>query len=88
MTRDKKKNDIRGSGTILRGTIVSTGMKDTVVVAVHRYVKLPKIRKYVRKTKRYSVHAPSDTRGVGDTVSIQSCRPISKTKSFVLLPSL
>lgn len=67
---------------MLRGVVVSDKMKDTVVVLVSRYVKHPKYKKYMTRTKRYKAHNPGNTKKEGDTVSIRSCRPLSKGKSF------
>ena len=69
----------------LRGTAVSTKIKDTVVVAIDRYVKHPVYGKYRRITKRYKVHSPGETIGVGDKVTIESCRPVSKGKNFQVI---
>ena len=66
----------------LRGVVVSDKMKDTVVVLVSRYVKHPKYKKYLTKTKKYKAHNPGNTKKEGDKVVIRSCRPISKDKSF------
>ncbi len=70
---------------ILRGTVVSDKMQDTVVVAVERYVKHPKYKKYMRQTKRYHVHNPGNRAKEGEKVIIRSCRPLSKTKSFEIV---
>lgn len=69
----------------LRGVVVSDKMKDTVVVAIHRLVKHPKYKKYVRVTKRYKVHDAGNTKHTGDRVEIAECRPISKDKHFKIL---
>ncbi|TSC83521.1 MAG: small subunit ribosomal protein S17 [Parcubacteria group bacterium Gr01-1014_17] len=69
----------------LRGVVVSDKMKDTVVVAVHRLVKHPKYKKYVRITKRYKAHDAGNTKHTGDRVEIAECRPISKDKHFRVL---
>ena len=66
----------------LRGVVVSDKMKDTVVVRVTRYVKHPKYKKFMKLSKRFKAHNPGNTVHTGDTVTIRSCRPISKTKSF------
>lgn len=68
-----------------RGTVVKTAMKDTATVAVSRYVKHPKYDKYQVRTKKYLVHDPENTAKVGDKVTIQACRPISKLKRFKLV---
>lgn len=70
---------------VLRGTVVSDKMKDTVVVLVNRYVKHPKYKKYIKSSKKYKAHNPGNTVKVGETVNIRSCRPISKTKSFEVI---
>jgi small subunit ribosomal protein S17 len=64
------------------GTVVSDKMKDTVVVRVTRYVKHPKYKKYMKLSKRFKAHNPGNTVKEGDTVTIRSCRPISKQKNF------
>lgn len=66
----------------LNGVVVSDKMKDTVVVLVERYVKNEKYHKFVNMSKRYKVHNPGNTKKVGDKVTIESCRPISRHKSF------
>ncbi len=68
----------------LDGVVVSDKMQKTVVVSVERYVKHPKYHKFIIKSKRYSVHDEDGSAKVGDKVSIQSCRPMSKQKFFML----
>ncbi len=72
-------------GRVLRGTVVSTKMQDTIVVAVDRYVKHPKYKKYLRRTKKYLVHDKGNTRAEGEAVSIREAKPISKRKRFELV---
>jgi small subunit ribosomal protein S17 len=72
----------------LTGTVVKTAMKDTATVAVNRFVKHPKYKKYQTRTKKYLVHDPGNTAKVGDKVTIVSCRPISKLKHFKLAGTL
>lgn len=69
----------------LVGTVVSTKMKDTITVAVNRYVKIPKYKKYVTRTKKYLAHDAGNTKAVGDRVTIRSTRPMSKRKSFIVV---
>jgi len=67
---------------VLSGVVVSDKMKDSVVVAVMRYVRHPKYQKYVKRIKRYTAHDAGNARKVGEKVTIVECRPISKTKHF------
>ncbi len=73
------------NGRVLRGTVVSSKMTDTITVAVERYVKHPKYKKYQRLTKKYLVHDKGNTATVGQQVDIKEVRPISKRKSFELV---
>ena len=66
------------------GVVVKTAMKDTATVAVSRYVKHPKYKKYQVRTKKYLVHDEGNTAQVGDRVTIVACRPISKRKRFMI----
>ena len=69
----------------LRGTVVSDKMQDTAVVAVSRYVKHPKYKKYMKQTKRYHAYNPGNRAKEGEAVTIRSCRPLSKRKSFEIV---
>ena len=72
-------------GRVLRGKVVASKMTDTITVAVERYVKHPKYKKYLRRTKKYLVHDTGNTAKIGDIVEIKEVRPISKRKSFTLV---
>jgi small subunit ribosomal protein S17 len=65
-----------------QGTVVKTAMKDTATVAVSRYVKHPKYKKYQTRTKKFLVHDEGNTVKVGDQVTIVACAPVSKLKTF------
>ena len=77
-----KQNTQPNKRKTLKGVVVSDKMKDTVVVLVDRYVKNEKYQKFMTLSKRYKVHNPGNTKKVGEVVVIESCRPISKHKSF------
>ena len=83
--RNTKKPAHAPKRQILNGVVMSDKMKDTVVVAVERYVKDEKYHKFITLRKRYKVHNPGNTKKVGDKVSIESCRPISRHKSFKIV---
>ncbi|NCN52615.1 30S ribosomal protein S17 [Candidatus Parcubacteria bacterium] len=72
-------------GRVLRGTVVASKMQDTITVAVERYVKHPKYKKFQRRTKKFLVHDKGNTANVGDTVDIRETRPLSKRKRFELV---
>ncbi len=75
------------NGRVLRGTVVSTKMKDTITVAVERYVMHPKYKKFMRRTKKFLVHDAGNTATEGMIVDIHETRPLSKRKRFTLITS-
>lgn len=72
-------------GREFRGTVVSTKMKDTVTVAVERYVKHPKYQKFMRRTKKFLAHDEGNTVKEGEIVTIRETKPISKRKNFIVV---
>ncbi|PIR83858.1 30S ribosomal protein S17 [Candidatus Kaiserbacteria bacterium CG10_big_fil_rev_8_21_14_0_10_51_14] len=73
------------TGKTLEGVVVKSAMKDTCTVQVERYVKHPKYKKYLRRSKKFLVHNPGNTAQVGEKVVIRETRPISRRKRFVLV---
>ena len=69
----------------LKGTVVSDKMNKTVVVAVTRFVKHAKYQKYLKITKKYKAHDETNSAHVGDSVMIESTRPLSKDKHFTIV---
>ncbi|MGV2981363.1 30S ribosomal protein S17 [Camelimonas sp. ID_303_24] len=70
---------------VLQGTVVSDKGDKTVVVKVERRFTHPLFKKTVRRTKNYHAHDEGNVFKVGDEVLIQESKPISKTKSWVVL---
>ena len=74
---EKKKQEIVGK-------VVSAACDKTITIEVVTYKKHPLYKKNVKTTKKYAVHDEENKAKVGDTVKAVSCRPISKSKKFVL----
>ena len=70
---------------VWRGVVVSKSGNKSVTVQIDYKVKHPKYGKYIRRRTKLGVHDEQNTAGVGDTVEIAECRPISKRKSWRLL---
>ncbi len=84
-TKQPAKETAAPRRKVLSGVVVSDKMKDTVVVLIERYVKDEKYHKFLNLRKRYKVHDTGNTKKIGDKVMIESCRPISKHKSFKIV---
>lgn len=73
---------------IFTGTVLSNRMKDTIVVEVEETKKHPLYGKRYKRLKKYYVHDIGNKAQIGDKVEIQEARPISKTKSWILIKIL
>ncbi len=70
---------------ILQGVVTSDQNAQTVTVSVERRFTHPVLKKTIRKSKKYRAHDANDQFKVGDTVRIQECAPISKTKRWEVI---
>ena len=70
---------------ILQGVVVSDKQDKTLVVKVERRFTHPLLKKTVRRSKNYHAHVENKTQKVGDTVSIEETRPISKLKRWIVI---
>jgi small subunit ribosomal protein S17 len=67
------------------GRVVSNKMDKTVTVLIERKVKHPIYGKYIRRSSKLHVHDEQNACQEGDLVSIEQCRPVSKTKAWRLV---
>ena len=66
------------------GVVVSDKMDKTITVRVERRVKHPVYGKFVRKSSKVHAHDEDNTCQIGDTVTVVECRPLSKSKTWML----
>jgi len=69
---------------MLVGQVVSDKMDKTVTVRVERYVKHPLYKKYIRRSTKLHAHDEDNSCRIGDVVSIEQCKPVSKSKAWRL----
>lgn len=67
------------------GRVVSNRMDKTIVVEVVRTLKHPLYERVIRTKSKLHAHDEKGEAGVGDTVRVMECRPLSKTKRWRLL---
>ena len=65
-----------------RALVTSDKMDKTVVVEVVRRFRHAKYKKFVKRRLRYSAHDPDNSCSVGDVVTIEETRPLSKSKRW------
>ncbi|KAF0192909.1 MAG: rpsQ [Gammaproteobacteria bacterium] len=67
------------------GRVVSDKMDKTITVLIERRVRHPIYGKIVRRSTKLHAHDEQNECGEGDTVIIEQCRPLSKSKSWRLV---
>jgi len=82
----EKKMGSTEKAMIFTGKVVSVNDTDkTIVVKVERRFTHPLLKKTVRRSKNYHAHDENKTFKVGDTVSIEETKPISKLKKWTVI---
>jgi len=70
-------------GRILKGLVLSTKMKRTIIVRRDYLHYIPKYRRFEKRHKNIAVHcSPAFSVKEGDVVTMGECRPLSKTVRF------
>ena len=73
-------------GRIFVGTVIKTSTSKTAKIEFPYLVNLPKYERYEKRRTRLQVHVPPCIKvNIGDRVKVMECRPISKTKNFVVI---
>ena len=82
MNEEKAVTIEAGVRRAVRGSVIRARSDKSITVLVVRQFKHPLYKKYIRRSTRLHAHDESNDCKEGDTVLIEECRPISKTKSW------
>ena len=74
----------QASKRTLIGRVVSDKMEKTVTVLIERRVKHPMYDKIIVRSSKYHAHNANNEAKAGDLVEIEECRPMAKTKAWVV----
>lgn len=66
------------------GKVVADSTEKTVKVEVEGIVQHPRYKKYIKRHTRFLVHDPEEICKIDDIVRVEECRPISKTKKWIV----
>lgn len=69
----------------VQGRVVSNKMDKSITVAVERKVKHPIYGKFIKRTTKLHAHDETNQCNEGDVVTIRECRPLSKSKNWMLV---
>ncbi len=76
-------------GRQFTGTVISTKMRKSAVIEFERQHFLKKYERFEKRRTKLKVHNPECINAKdGDIVSMMECRPLSKTKNFVIVKKL
>ena len=67
------------------GQVVSDKMDKTIVVAIETNVQHKLYHKIIKRTYKLKAHDEQNSAGIGDTVKVMECRPLSKDKRWRLV---
>lgn len=70
---------------VATGRVVSDKMNKTITVLIERRVKHPVYGKFITRSSKIHAHDENNECGMGDMVTVQETRPLSKSKSWMLL---
>jgi small subunit ribosomal protein S17 len=70
---------------IITAKVLKTAMDKSAVVTVERLVKHPVNGKFIKRSTKYHVHDENNKCVVGELIKIRQCRPLSKTKTWILV---
>jgi small subunit ribosomal protein S17 len=69
----------------LSGRVVSNKMDKSITVRVERFVKHPIYKKFVKRSTKIMAHDANNECQIGDFVTVQESRPLSKNKTWALV---
>ena len=69
----------------LTGVVISDKADKTITVKVERKVKHPTYSKIMKRSTKVHAHDEGNTAKIGDVVTVQECKPYSKSKTWKLL---
>ena len=77
---------LKTRGRVFKGLVRSAKMQHTVTVEIQRAHLIRKYNRYEKRYSKFSAHNPPCVNAQeGQIVEVQECRPLSKTKAFVVL---
>ena len=84
MSESDVQDNISKSARTATGKVVSNGMDKSITVLIERRVKHPVYGKIIKRSTKIHAHDAENVCSIGDVVTVEECRPLSKTKSWML----
>lgn len=69
----------------LQGVVTSNAGDKSATIMIERRIKHPIYGKFIKRSTKIRLHDEANECNKGDTILIEECRPMSKTKSWKLV---
>jgi small subunit ribosomal protein S17 len=69
----------------LQGVVTSSAGDKSATIMIERRIKHPIYGKFIKRSTKIRLHDEANECNKGDTILIEECRPMSKTKSWKLV---
>ncbi len=69
----------------VQGVVTSNAGDKSATIMIERKIKHPVYGKYIKRSTKLHVHDEANECNKGDTILVEECRPMSKTKSWKLV---
>lgn len=69
----------------VQGVVTSNAGDKSATIMIERKIKHPLYGKFVKRSTKLHVHDETNECNKGDTILVEECRPMSKTKSWKLV---
>jgi small subunit ribosomal protein S17 len=66
------------------GKVVADSSQKTVKIEIEGIIQHPRYKKYIKRHTRFLAHDPNEVCKIGDIIRVEECRPISKTKKWIV----
>ena len=81
--------NLKVRGKTFVGTVIASRMMKTATIEWTRQHYVPKYERYEKRRSRLKVHnTPCIKAEQGDEVQVMECKPLSKTKRFVIVKKI
>jgi len=69
----------------LQGVVTSNAGDKSATIMIERRIKHPVYGKFIKRSTKIRLHDEANECNKGDTILIEECRPMSRTKSWKLV---
>ena len=74
-----------GTKRTMQGVVTSSAGDKSATIMIERRIKHPLYGKFIKRSTKIHLHDEANECNKGDTILIEECRPMSKTKSWKLV---